>query len=82
MAKSIRQVKTKKLILESLTRKLQSYRGSISKSEYNLLKDFIALDPIFAGRQDKFDFDGTREQWIKFLEPNNSVILASLNVVW
>lgn len=66
MAKSIRQVKTKKLILESLTRILQSYRGSISESEYNLLKDFIALDPIFAGRQEKFNFDGTREQWIKY----------------
>ena len=66
MAKSIRQVKSKKIILESLTRKLQSYRGVITKEEYNLLQAFVSLDPVFAGRPDKFDFNGTREQWIKF----------------
>ena len=66
MAKSIRQVKSKKLILQTLTRKLKSYRDTISDAEHNLLKDFVSLDPIFAGREDKFNFDGTREQWIKF----------------
>ena len=66
MAKSIRQVKSKKLIIETLTRKLQSYRNPIPPEEYNLLKEFVSLDPIFAGREDKFNFDGTREAWIKF----------------
>jgi len=66
MAKSIRQVKSKQIILESLTRKLQSYRGVITKEEHNLLQAFVSLDPVFAGRPDKFDFNGTREQWIKF----------------
>ncbi len=65
MAKSIKQVKTKKAILESLLKKLKSYR-KIDEEEKNLLENFINLDPIFAGRLDKFDFDGTREQWIKF----------------
>ena len=66
MTKSIRQVKSKKRILETLTRKLQSYRNPIPSKEYNLLKEFVSLDPVFAGREDKFNFDGTREQWIKF----------------
>ena len=66
MAKSIRQVKSKRLIIETLTRKLKSYRNPIPPEEYNLLKEFVSLDPIFAGREDKFNFDGTREAWIKF----------------
>ena len=66
MVKSIRQVKSKRLIIETLTRKLQSYRNPIPPEEYNLLKEFVLLDPIFAGREDKFNFDGTREAWIKF----------------
>ena len=65
MAKSIKQVKTKKAILASLLRKLKSYR-KIDQEEKKLLQDFINLDPIFAGRLDKFDFDGTREKWIQF----------------
>ena len=66
MAKSIRQVKSKKLILETLTRKLISYRDTMPNAEHELLKKFIDLDPIFAGRHDKFNFDGTRDQWIKY----------------
>ena len=66
MAKSIRQVKPKKLILETLTRKLQSYRNPVPSKEYKVLKEFVSLDPIFAGREDKFNFDGTREAWIKY----------------
>ena len=66
MAKSIRQVKSKRLIIETLTRKLLSYRNPIPPKEHNLLKEFVSLDPIFAGREDKFNFDGTREAWIKF----------------
>ena len=66
MAKSIRQVKSKKKIRESLTNKLRSYRGTTPVNEQELLENFINLDPIFAGREDKFDFNGTREQWIKF----------------
>ena len=65
MAKGIKQVKSKKLILETLTRKLRTYR-KIKDAEHNLLKTFIDLDPIFEGREDKFNFDGTREKWIKF----------------
>lgn len=65
MAKSIRQVKDKKIILDTLLRKLRSYR-KIKDKEYNLLKTFVDLDPIFEGRTDKFNFDGTREKWIKF----------------
>ena len=66
MTKSIRQVKSKKRILNTLTSKLQSYRGVVPIAEQNLLQDFISLDPVFAGHEDKFNFTGTREQWIKF----------------
>ena len=65
MAKSIRQVKTKKIIFDKLLKKLSSYR-KVKDTEYNLLKNFVDLDPIFEGRIDKFNFDGTREKWIKF----------------
>ena len=65
MAKSIKQVKTKKIIFDTLLRKLSSYR-KVKDTEYNLLRTFVDLDPIFEGRTDKFNFDGTREKWIKF----------------
>ena len=65
MAKSIRQVKTKKIIFDTLLRKLNSYR-KVKDTEYHLLKTFVDLDPIFEGRIDKFNFDATREKWIKF----------------
>ena len=65
MAKSIKQVKSKKLILNELTRKLRSYR-KINDLEHGLLKDFVELDPIFIGSKDKFHFNATREEWIRF----------------
>lgn len=65
MAKSIKQVKPKKLILDTLTRKLRSYRKP-NHTEQNLLRELVELDPIYIGREDKFNFDATREEWIKF----------------
>ena len=65
MAKSIKQVKPKKLIYDTLTRKLRSYRKP-KHTEQNLLRELVELDPIYIGREDKFNFDATREEWIKF----------------
>ena len=73
MAKSIRQVKSKKLIIERLTRKLQSYRGVIPKAEHNLLQEFVSLDPVFAGRPDKFDSTGPGNNGSSFMLNLNTI---------
>lgn len=65
MAKSIRQVKSKDAIGSALTQRLQHSGTAVTESRIQLLKQFVDLDPIYAGTAEKFLVAETRQAWTR-----------------
>lgn len=65
MAKSIKQVKSKPQISQALVHQLRHSGTAKIDSQIELLKQFVDLDPIYTGTENKFSVDGTREAWTR-----------------
>jgi hypothetical protein len=65
MAKSIKQVKSKSQISQALVHRLQYSGTAVTDSQIQLLKQFVDLDPIYAGTAEKFLVAETRQAWTR-----------------